>query len=91
VFVGAHPESTLGRAISSYDTGMNRATVIPYSEFQAAEPLARPACVIIAESENSEAQLIMMELQERYPSGTFYTYTTPSRKSSVEYFHIPQT
>ena len=91
VFVGAHPESTLSKAVSSYEPGMSRATVIPFAEFQAAEPLARPACVIIAESENSEAQRIMMELQERYPSGTFYTYTTPSRKSSVEYFHIPQT
>lgn len=91
VFVGAHPESTLSKAISSYDPGMNRAAVIPFAEFQAAEPLATPACVIIPESESSDAQRIMMELQERYPSGTFYTYTTPSRKSSVEYFHIPQT
>lgn len=91
VFVGTHPESTLSKAINSYDPGGPEVNVIPFEEFDVGDSLPNPACVIIHNTGANEAFRVMAELQRRYPAGTFYTYTTPSRKSSVEYFHIPQT
>ncbi len=89
-FVGVHPESTLRKAIRSYDPDGVQPTAIPFSEFDIGQPLPGSACVIIPDNESRQARWVMAQLQERYPSGTFYTYTSPSMKSSVEYFHIPR-
>ncbi len=91
VFAGVNHESTLSKALKSYAPDGRQAAVVPFSEFDIADPLPEPGCVIIHDADSREARWAKAQLQERYPSGTFYTYTTPSGKSSVEFFHIPRT
>ena len=91
VFAGVHPESTLSKVIASYSPGRVQPTAVPFSEFDIEEQLQAPACVIIHDADSREGRWVMAQLRERYPSGIFYTYTTPSNKSRVEFFHIPNT
>ena len=90
VFVGARPDSTLSKAVNSYDPDGGRATVVPYADFSDGELLPNPACVILHDASSHEARRVMADLQDRFPSGALYTFTTPSRKSDVQFFHIPR-
>lgn len=91
IFVGVHPDSTLRKAIESYDPDGPAPNVVPYEEFSIDTPIPNLACVVILNTRNNDSLRVMAALERKYPTGSFYTYTTPSRKSSVEFFHIPPT
>lgn len=89
MFVGTHPESTLGKAINSYDPVGAEARLVQYRELTADSLPTAPACIVFANVNTREAQRAIRELKEWFPSGTLYTVTTPSEKTRVEYFHMP--
>lgn len=91
VFAGIHPASTLSKAVTSYSRDGVQPLSVAFSELDMENLTPAPVCVIIHDPDSGEARRVMGELQKKYPNGTFYTYTSPSMKSSVEFFHIPQT
>ena len=91
LIVGAHPLSTLNKALGSYDPGGQEVRVAQFEEFNADLLPPGPSCAVFPNPNTREAHRAMVELQDRFPRGTFYTITTPSRKNTVEYFHRPAT
>ena len=90
LFVGDAPDSTLAKAISSYDPDAPGHNVLSYDQFDLAGLRPNTVCVVFHNPDTREARRAMVQLQDRYPAGTFYTFTTPSRKNSVEFFRLPQ-
>lgn len=89
LFVGAHPESTLGKAVNSYDPDGVGARLVQYDELTADSAPPAPACIVFAHADTQESQRLIRGLEDRFPSGTTYTVTTPSEKNRVEFFHLP--
>ena len=90
IFVGAHPQSTLGIAVGSHYPDVPQSALRIYQTWPPEAPLPEPAprCVILLAPGAPESQTLKAALLARHPQGEFYTFTTPSRKSAVEYFYL---
>ena len=90
IFVGAHPESSLSVAIGSHYPDVPQSELSIYETWPPEAPLPEPAprCVILLAPNTPETQTLKAVLLARHPQGEFYTFTTPSRKSAVEYFYL---
>ena len=89
MLVGSAPGSTLDLALRSYRPNSANDERLIYSERPAPVPLPEPApnCVIFVYPDDPAARTMQSALQTQYPEGELFTFTTPARKSRVEFFH----
>ena len=88
MLVGSAPGSTLDLALRSYRPNSSDDGRLTYSEEPALVPLPEPApnCVIFVDPDDLAARTMQSALQAQYPEGELFTFTTPARKSRVEFF-----